>query len=764
MSKSISGENAPSQFKYIGKPRGTIDAPEKLKGQARYTADLQLPGMLHLRPVLSPHAHARIVSIDKEAALAMPGVRAVLDASDLTHWRKKAASRVGALLARDEVMFQGHPVVVVVGETPQAAWDGASAVDVDYEELDVVADIQTALKPGAPLVWPNGIPEDESDVSSDHGAEKGVYEELEFLPPNVHAGGRCSRGDIEQGFAEADLVLERCYHTGIVHQGYLEPQVCLASPEPMGGMTIYTSTQGPRTIHKDVARLLDLPHSSINVVPMTVGGGFGGKHGLLEPLAVAVALEMKAPVKLELSRTEDFMTSMPAPAARVWLKMGVRKDGAICAIQAEIDIDNGVYAAASWCELLARLLASGYKTPNLKIDCREVLTHKPMAGPYRAPTAQTASFAMESHMDDLARSLNLDPIEFRIKNAASAGDPMVHGRPWPSLGLKECLSALKESIAWKNRDSAENEGWGLAVGLWPCGVSPASAICQMLRNGKVQVQLGSVDISGINSGFTQVVAEILSVDPDCVEIVQGNSHAAPYAPPSGGSQVSYSLIGAISEATQNVKEQLTKLAADLFEASENDLVFDEGSVHVAGLPSRKIKLEKLAEEAESRKGGSGPVIATASNSIEDNAPAVAVHAVKVAVDLETGKVSPKNYIAVQDVGFAINPMLVEGQIQGGVLQGLGWGLWEEMPYDAQGQLLASNFLDYAMPRADDSVFVDAVLVENPSPQGPLGIRGVGEPPIVPGGAAVANAVKEVTGVRFEQLPIRSQALWKAMNS
>ena len=661
-------------------------------------------------------------------------------------------------------MFQGHPVVVVVGETPQAAWDGAAAVDIDYEELDVVADIASALKPGAPLVWPNGIPEDESDVSSDHGAEEGMYEELEFLPPNVHGGGTCSRGDIEKGFAEADLVLERCYHTGIVHQGYLEPQVCLASPEPMGGMTIYTSTQGPRTIHKDVARLLDLPHSSISVVPMTVGGGFGGKHGLLEPLAVAVALEMKAPVKLELSRTEDFMTSMPAPAARVWLKMGVKKDGAICAIQAKIDIDNGVYAAASWCELLARLLASGYKTPNLKIDCREVLTNKPMAGPYRAPTAQTASFAMESHMDDLARSLNLDPIEFRIKNAASAGDPMVDGKPWPSLGLKECLNTLKESELWQNRQTNENEGWGIAVGLWPCGVSPASAVCRMLPNGNVQVQVGSVDISGINSGFVQIVAEVLSIDPSKVEIIQVDSHAGPVAPPSGGSQVSYSLAGAISGATRNVKDQLAKLAAEHFEAAEKDLVFEDGSVHVNGLPSKAISLAKLAKQAESRKGGAGPVIATSSNSIQENAPAVAVHAVKVAVDSETGKVTPKNYIAVQDVGFAINPMLIEGQVQGGVLQGLGWGLWEEMPYDAQGQLLASNFLDYAMPRADDSVFVDAVLVENPSPLGPLGIRGVGEPPIVPGGAAVANAVREVTGVRFEQLPIRPQALWKAMNS
>jgi len=764
MSKPISGESAPTQFKYIGKPRGTIDAPEKLKGQARYTADLQLPGMLHLRPVLSPHAHARIVSIDKEAALNIHGVRAVLDAKDLTHWRKKAASRVGALLARDEVMFQGHPVVVVVGETPQAAWDGASAVDVDYEEMDVVPDIATALRPGAPLVWPDGIPRDESDVSADHGAEKKGDSDSDILPPNVHSMDSYTRGDVEEGFAAADVVLERDYRTGIVHQGYMEPQVCLASPDPMGIMTIYTSTQGPRSVHNDVSRLLDLPHTQIKVVPMVIGGGFGGKHGILEPLAVAVALQMRAPVKLELTRTEDFMTTMPAPAAEVWLKMGVKHDGSICAIQARIDVDNGVFAAASWSGLLAQLLASGYRAPHLRLDCREVVTHKPMAGPYRAPTAQTASFAMESHMDELARSLKLDPLEFRLQNAAGSGDLMSNGNPWPSLGLKECLNALKESELWKNRQTNENEGWGIAVGLWPCGVSPASAVCRMLPNGNVQIQVGSVDISGINSGFVQIVAEVLSIDPSKVEIIQVDSHTGPVAPPSGGSQVSYSLAGAISGATRNIKDQLAKLATEHFEAAEQDLVFEDGSVHVTGLPSKAISLAQLAKQAESRKGGAGPVIATSSNSIQENAPAVAVHAVKVEVDRETGKVSPKNYIAVQDVGFAINPMLIEGQVQGGVLQGLGWGLWEEMPYDAQGQLLASNFLDYAMPRADDSVFVDAVLVENPSPLGPLGIRGVGEPPIVPGGAAVANAVREVTGVRFEQLPIKPQNLWKAMNS
>ena len=339
---------------------------------------------------------------------------------------------------------------------------------------------------------------------------------------------------------------------------------------------------------------------------------------------------------------------------------------------------------------------------------------------------------------------------------------MINGSPWPSLGLRECLNALKNNPSWIKRTTNVNEGWGIAVGLWPCAVSPASAVCRILADGMVQIQVGTVDISGINSGFVQIVSEVLSIDPLNVEIIQLDSKISPAAPSSGGSQVTYSLAGPIRKASDKVKEKLAKLAADHFEASKDDLIFKSGYIHVSGNPSNSISYGKLAKEAEEGKSGDGPLIASESESLDNNAPAASVHAVKVKVDSETGVVTPLQYIAVQDVGFAINPMLIEGQMHGGVLQGLGWALWEEMPFDEQGQLLASNFIDYTIPRSKDGLNIECVIVENPSPEGHFGIRGVGEPPIVPGAAAVANAVKHATSIRITELPIKAQFLWTSM--
>jgi len=750
------------KYKYLGKKRSIIDGPEKLMGKAQYAGDLNFPGMMHVRLVLSQYAHAKVVNVSKVEALKIPGVKAVYTAEDLTCWKKISASRTGALLARDETVFVGHPIAAIVGSSPEAAMDGASCVEVTYEQLPVVSDIEMALQKDASLVWQSGIPRDESDVSGDHAEVEHNDDKNEDLPNNVHSQNFTSYGDVDKAMSQADVVIERIYNTNVVHQGYLEPQNCVVVPDPMEGLTIYTSTQGPKSVHKDVARLLDLSHSSIKVVPMTIGGGFGGKHGLLEPTASAIALELNLPVKLELSRSEDFLTSTPAPACKVRLKMGAMKDGTLCALDATIDVDNGVYAAAWWSSLLALLMASGYKILNYRIQGREVVTHKVMAGAYRAPTAQTASFVIESHMDQLAMELNLDKLDFRIKNAAQGGDRMVNGKPWPSLGLSECLKALKHHPSWVNRKTEENEGWGMAIGLWPSGVSPASAICKILADGSVQVQVGSVDISGINSGFVQIVSEVLSIDPSQVEIIQLDSKMSPAAPPSGGSQVTYSVAGPIRKASEIVKDQLADFAAEHFEASKEDLVFENGSIHVSGNPNQSVSLGNLAKKAEGEKGGNGPIIASASESLHNNAPAASVHAVRVKVDVETGVVTPLQYIAIQDVGFAINPMLIEGQMHGGVLQGLGWALWEEMPFDQHGQPLATNFMDYPIPRSQDGFHLECVLIENPSPEGPYGIRGVGEPPIVPGAAAVANAVSEATGIRCNTLPIRSQDLWSSI--
>ncbi len=749
------------KFRYLGRGTPLRDAVEKVTGRLRYTADLPLPGILHIRPVLSPYAHARIVSIDREQARMVTGVVAVLVAEDLPSRDQAINSRSSAILARDRVLFNGQPVVAVVGETPSAAQDGAEKVQVEYEPLEPVVDPEKALLESSMEIWPDGIPESEVDIAADHGAERNSRKEASANPPNVNRRHLYQRGNLEQGFRAADAVVDKTYRTEYVHQAYMEPQACAVMPEPDGGLTVFTGTQAPRGVRNEVARLMSLPQQKVNVAPMPVGGGFGGKHGLMEPLAAAVAITLNRPVRLELTRTEDFLSAMPSSGCVVNLKTAADKDGAFLALEALILMDNGVFATP-WGNLLATILGSTYNVPNVSVECLEVNTNKPMGGPYRAPSAPLSAFVLESNVDLMVRELGLDPLEFRNRNACSGEEPMINGKPWPSLGIRECLTRLREQPLVQNAETGENEGIGIALGIWPCNAAPAGANCRVTQDGTVQVFLGSADISGINTGFAQVAAEVLDVPLDAVEVIQQDTRNGPIAPVSGGSMVSYSVIHAIRSAVEEVREQLLTLAADHFEADARDLELNQGQVHVKGLPGRTVTLAALAEKAESSRGASGPVMGSGRSAVPENAPAASVHWVKVRVDPETGVVTPLKYLVVQDVGFALNPTLVKGQIQGGVAQGLGWGLREAMVFDQQGLLLNPGFLDYSIFRADEVPPLEIEMVEYPSPHGPYGIRGVGEPPIVPGAAAIANAVEDAVGVRITELPIRPESVWRAM--
>jgi CO/xanthine dehydrogenase Mo-binding subunit len=391
-----------------------------------------------------------------------------------------------------------------------------------------------------------------------------------------------------------------------------------------------------------------------------------------------------------------------------------------------------------------------------------VFTNKPQAGAYRAPGAQSATFALESNIDDMARELGLDPLEFRYKNAVEAGDLMGNGDPWPTLGLKQCLEQMREHPAWKDR--RPGEGVGIAVGGWPVGATPAAAVCRVDDDGTIRVHVGSVDISGVNSSFVLVAAEILGVSPDQVEIIQGDTQTGPYAGPSGGSQTTYSVSGAVANAAREVRRKLLNLAADHFEASVEDLEIKDGQVQVKGVPARAVAIGELADMAQGKKGGPGPIVGEGTAAVEKNTAGFVVHLAKVAVDQDTGQVTPLQYVAVQDVGFALNPTMVTGQIHGGTVQGIGWGLHEAMVYDENGQLLTGSFMDYDLPKIDTVPMVETILVQVPSPHGPFGARGIGEPPFTAGPAALANAVRDATGVRVTETPIRPEQLWRAMNN
>ncbi|MEO7909177.1 MAG: xanthine dehydrogenase family protein molybdopterin-binding subunit [Roseiflexaceae bacterium] len=750
-----------SNYQFLGKGRKAIDGMEKITGKARYVGDLTLPGMLHARPVLSPYAHAKIVSIDAAAARQMPGVVAVLAFDDLSTKDRAINSRHSAVLARDKVYFRGQPVVVVVAESEGAARDAADAVDINYEPLTPVVDLLAAAADDAPVIWPNGLPKEGVDMTAAHAQVDKETVEKERAPSNVHAENHFARGNVEQAWRDSDVVIERTYKTPIVHQTYLEPCAVLAEPDVRGGLTLYVSTQGQFSVRDEVARLLSLPKSKVKVVPMTVGGGFGAKYGIIEALVAAAAVKLGVPVRMVLTRSEDFLTTTPAPAAVIAIKTGAKKDGTITAIQAHVTMDNGVFPFTLG-GIVGILLGGYYKCANVKIDCFEVFTNKPQAGAYRAPGAQSATFALESNIDDMARELGLDPLEFRYQNAVEGGDLMGNGDPWPTLGLKECLERMREHPAWKDRQPGE--GVGIAVGGWPVGATPAAAVCRVDDDGTVRVHVGSVDISGVNSSYVLVAAEILGVSPDQVEIIQGDTQTGPYAGPSGGSQTTYSVSGAVANAAREVRRKLLNLAADHFEASVEDLEIKDGQVQVKGVPARAVAIGELAGIAQGKKAGPGPIVGEGTAAVETGTAGFVVHLAKVAVDPDTGQITPLQYVAIQDVGFALNPLMVTGQIQGGTVQGIGWGLHEAMVYDENGQLLTGSFMDYDIPKIDTVPNVETILVQVPSPNGPFGARGIGEPPFTAGPAALANAVRDAVGVRVTETPMRPEQLWRAMNN
>lgn len=751
-------------YKYLGKPHKLIDGLEKVTGRGNYTANMTLPGMLHVRLVFSPYAHAKIINIDKAEAEVLPGVVAILTAQDLPTKDRVMASRNSTILAKDEVLFVGQPVVAVVAETEAIAQDGVDRIFVDYEPLPSIADMMAAIQDDAVIVWPEGLPKEETDLTAAHGsAAKEQDEKQDTKPSNIHEENHFGWGDVAQGFQNADIIIEHTYKLPHVHQGYLEPHTVVAEPDPFrGSLTLYTSTQGQFIVRDEVARILSLPNSKVRIVPMMFGGGFGAKYGIVEPLAGAIALAMKRPIRLILTRSEDFLTTTPSPAGLIDLKTGARKDGTLTALQARVVLDNGIYAFAL-SGMVGRSLGY-YKCPNVQIDCYDVITHKPQIGAYRAPGTPHATLALESNMDEMARTLSLDPLEFRVQNAAEPGDPMGDGEPWPHMGLKLCLERMRDHPAWKNRSKQANEGVGLAVGGWPAFMSPAASVCRVDNDGTIRIHVGSVDISGVNSSFVLIAAEVFRVPPDQVEIIQGDTNSGPFAPNSGGSQVLYSVAGAVKAAAEEAKRKLFELAADQFEANPDDLELENGTVQVKGVPQRAIPIGELVDIAHSQAGGPGPIIGEGRAAVEERSPGFVVHLIKVSVDPETGQVTPQQYVAIQDVGFAVNPMLVEGQIHGGAIQGLGIGLSEAMIYDDEGQLLTGSLMDYDLPKANVTPSVEAVLVHNPSPYSPFGLRGVGEPPITAGAAALANAVRDATGVRLTEVPIRSERLWQALRT
>jgi CO/xanthine dehydrogenase Mo-binding subunit len=560
-------------------------------------------------------------------------------------------------------------------------------------------------------------------------------------------------------------VLEKTYRVPMVHQGYLEPHAVLAEWDRNGLLTLWASTQGSFNTRSEVADVLGIPENRIRVIPVECGGGFGGKiRALCEPITAVLAQVTRRPVRYVMTRREELEAGMPAPQVIIKLKSGVKRDGTLMAIDAETVIDSGAFSGAVLA-VSAVFIGSMYKWPAFDLRGFEVLTHKPSVAAYRAPVAPQTIFAIESHMEQIARDLGLDPVEFRMRHLIQEGDPMVNGQPWQSNGAKQVLARIAEHPHWKTRKqwvaagkNGKRRGVGLALGGWLGGLQPTGATVRLNPDGSLAVLTGQVDIAGTNISLAQIAASAYGVDTDLVRITTGDTDVAPMTGLSAGSKTIYTVGAAVLQAAEDARRQTFEIAAAELEASVHDLELVDGKVTVRGMPDKGITLATIGKKGNLYMSKTPPVLGKANPAFSQQAPGFAAQLARLEVDPDTGEVTIHDFVIVQDVGKAINPLGVEGQMQGGAVQSIGIALTEGLMFDDTGRLTNPSLLDYRKLTAADLPNLETIIVEVPAPAGPFGARGVGEPPIIPAPAAIANAIQSATGARLTELPMSPERI------
>ena len=761
------------EYAVLGKRLPRVDALEKVTGAAQYGGDVHLPGMLHGKFVRSKHPHAKILNIDTSEAEKLPGVRAIVTQDDVESGRR--------VFATDKVLYLGEPIAAVAATDPDIAEEAADLIKVEYEVLPAVQDVMEAIEPDAPRLHNDDTKDAparrairadlrklERDKSpADHSAEiaelnaqlKATEDDVYY---NISAETHSAAGDVEQGFAESDLVVEDTYVIPRVHQTYMEPHVSVADVESTGKVTVWASTQGPFAIRSGIAGTLGIPLNQINVVATTMGGGFGGRFGVALTHVPAVLLSQKTgrPVKIQMTREEEFTDGRPAPGCVIKLKTGVKNDGTILAREGLAFWDSGSVSGASIGSTIR--LRGVYKFPHLKVDAYGVYTNKSGTAAYRAPGTPQVAFAGESQLDDIARKLNLDPVEFRLKNMRVEGDPVPAGPNEPKVGYKETLQAVADAVDWNNRTTGPNQGWGVAIGDWTNGCGPGGMFVSIHEDGSARIFHGSMDITGTDTALAQIVAEILTLPYEEVTISRGDTDSAPYATGSGGSVVTFTMGNTAKLAAEDTRKRLLELAAERLNTDVESLELKDGKVStIEADPPKSIGFGELAAYSLSTTGG--PIVGKGSFARKPSTPALAAQIAKVEIDPDTGRIKVLKMAASQDVGFAINPMAVEGQIEGGVVQGYAWATMEEMQYNEEGNV-NPGFVDYRVPTTADLPTVESVIVEVEAPDGPFGAKGVGEPPITPTLATMANAVADAVGIRITELPMKPEKVVDALHS
>ncbi|MBV8083200.1 MAG: xanthine dehydrogenase family protein molybdopterin-binding subunit [Chloroflexi bacterium] len=736
-------------YKVIGTRPVRPDGADKVTGRAVYGADIRLTGTLRGRVLRSPHSHARILGIDTSKAEALPGVKAVVTGRDWPALADKFEdtgedvvnlSDLGHnLLAVDKVLYRGHAVAAVAAIDDPTAQKALSLIEVKYEPLPAVFDVRQSMKPDAPLLS-NKRFTDEMGKKADK-------------PSNIGRHARFEVGNLDQGFAQADVVLEHEYRTQMVHQGYIEPHTATAYWNMDGNLTVWTSTQGAFGVRDTLVDLLKQPLGKIKVVPLEIGGGFGGKLGIyLEPVAALLSRKTGKPVQLTMSRTEVFEASGPAPGTSIKVKVGATKDGKITAWQADLAYEDGAFSglgAGNAC----LCMVGPYELPNALLNGFDAVVNKPKTAAYRAPNAPQAAFAAESILDELAEKLGIDPLELRRRNAAREGTRQISGQQFKRIGFVETLEAALNSEHYRSPlgtpPAGKKRGRGVASGFWHNGGFKSAAYAQINADGSVSLVEGSVDIGGTRASIAMQLAETLGIPFEKMRVQVADTDSVGYNSNTGGSRTTFASGWAAYEVGMDLRRQLIEKAAQILDLPADDLLYEDGTVHSIKNPDQKLTFDQLAAKIAAT---GNLIVGRASVSPTTQGPAFATHVVDVEVDEATGKADVLRYTCVQDVGTAVHPAYVEGQIQGGAVQGIGWALNEEYVWD-NGVMRNSSFLDYRMPTSLDVPMIDTVLVEVPNPGHPYGVRGVGEVPLVPPMAAVANAMHNALGVRFRQLPM-----------
>ncbi|MBQ11532.1 MAG: oxidoreductase [Planctomyces sp.] len=755
------------EFNVVGTRPIRPDGNDKVTGRARYSADISLPRMLHGKVLRSPHAHARIKSIDPSRALALPGVEAVVTSADFAQPRGRISDLgEGAManpkwisnncMASEKALYKGHAVAAVAATSLHLAEEALALIDVDYEVLPGVTDVFEAMKDGAPVlherlanstdanIRPGGLRDDDDSGKATNISNHFVFE----------------LGDPDQGFKNADIVVEREFRTATVHQGYIEPHSATAMWGEDGKLTVWCSSQGHFQIRDLTSLVLGVPVSQIKVVPMEIGGGFGGKTVIyLEPVAAALSKKAHRPVKISMGRAEVFESTGPTSGSYIRVKIGVNNEGRITGADITMMYEAGGFPGSP-INQACQCVLSAYDIADGRIEGYDVLVNKPKAAAYRAPGVPAAAFAVESVMDEICEKLGMDKLEFRVKNGTKEGSRRIPGPVLQKVGYLETLAAAMDTDHYKSKLEGPNRGRGLASGFWFNGTGPACATASVNADGTVSLVEGSPDVGGSRASMAMQVAEVLGIPFEDVHPLVGDTDSVGYTSLSAGSGATFKSGWAVYEAANDIKQQFVQRAARIWDVSPDDVEYTDGVVSHKSDSELKLTFKQLAPRLV---GSGGPVVGRGNVNPAGVGNAFGVHIVDVEVDPETGKVAILRYTALQDVGKAIHPSYVEGQIQGGAVQGIGWALNEEYVYNASGTMDNSSFLDYRMPTSLDLPMIETVLVEVANPGHPFGLRGVGEVCIVPPMGAIANAIHDAVGVRMDVLPMSPgnvlEALW-----